>query len=350
MKDDQAGNAGRFSSLVERAARKIVAERGRQPPASTMPSVSTTSDRDSSAMPAPDFGITDAPTQFSESISHAPAAENAPWPGGAAKSDQGAQRRKSRMVSINIADLESRNLLTPGAKRSKMVEEFRLIKRRILRRRLDGDAPSNTIVVTSALPEEGKTTIAINLAMSIAAEEDLRVLLIDADFIRPQALRKLGISADKGLIDVIQDPRIDISDVMLATNIDKLSLIPSGQSHHRCTELLASGRMRDIIAEMASRYEDRILIFDSPPVLATTESVTLASHMGQILFVVEAERTRRQLVTSALELIGNHERVSMVLNCTRPRLGNTEFGSYYGAYYYANGAETEQRAVSADAG
>src|SRR3546814_20075421 len=102
--------------------------------------------------------------------------------------------------------------------------------------------PSNHLLVTSSLPAEGKTATAVNLAMSIAAEEDLRVLLIDADFIKPDALRQLGVSADKGLIDVLQDSSMDISEVMLRTNIEKLSLIPSGQLPERCTELLASAR------------------------------------------------------------------------------------------------------------
>src|SRR5262245_19183170 len=133
------------------------------------------------------------------------------------------RERESKLVKIDLARLASRNLLTPQSKRSRTVEEFRLIKRRVLSRRwTEGNTSGNTIMVTSALPAEGKTTTAINLAMSIAAEEDLRVLLIDADFIKPDALRQLGVSADKGLIDVIQDPRVDISHVMLRTDIDKL--------------------------------------------------------------------------------------------------------------------------------
>ena len=194
-------------------------------------------------------------------------------------------------------------------------------------------------MVTSALPEEGKTTISINLAMSIAAEEDVRVLLVDADFVKPDALRRLGVSAEKGLIDVIHDPSVDIADVLLRTDIEKLSLIPSGKLHHRCTELLASARMNDIIAELASRYEDRILIFDSPPILATSEAVALAAHMGQIVFVVQADRTRRQLVESALDLIGDRENVGLVLNRATPGIGSVEFGYYYGSYYHRNGAE-----------
>jgi receptor protein-tyrosine kinase len=249
-----------------------------------------------------------------------------------------SRKRISRLVKLDIADLMSRNILTPETKRNRTVEEFRLIKRMVLSRRWDqGDAPGNTIVVTRALPSEGKTTTAINLAMSIAAEEDLRVVLVDADFIKPDALRQLGVASNKGLIDVIQDPSMDIADVMLRTNIDKLSLIPAGQRHDRCTELLASSRMDDIIAELASRYEDRILIFDSPPILATTESVTLASHMGQVVFVVQAGRTKRDTVDSALELLGARPHLGLVLNRTQERLGKTDFGSYYGSYYYGYG-------------
>lgn len=322
MNNKPDGRADR-ASLVERAAKKIVTESSPAHPhngavQATNSAPSTTFGSTESMSTQPQLVEREALPQTSN-VQSAPESET--------------PARRSKSVSIDTARLVSRNLLGPQSKRNRMVEEFRLIKRRLLGRRwAAGERPGNTVIVTSALPEEGKTTIAVNLAMSIAAEEDLRVLLVDADFIKPNALRQLGVTADKGLIDVIQNPRLDISDVMLTTNIDKLSLIPSGQLHDRCTELLASARMRDIIAELASRYDDRILIFDSPPVLATTESVTLASHMGQIVFVVQAERTRRQIVASALELIGHRERVSIVLNRATPRLGSTEFGSYYGAY------------------
>ena len=249
-------------------------------------------------------------------------------------------RRESRLVKLDYAKLASRNVLTPQSKRTRLVEEFRLIKRRVLSRRWAQDGSfGNTIMVTSALPEEGKTTISVNLAMSIAAEEDVRVLLVDADFIKPDALRQLGVSSEKGLIDVLQDPHMDVSDIMLRTDTDKLTLIPSGKLHDRCTELLASARMSEIISELATRYEDRILIFDSPPVLATTESVALASHMGQIVFVVQAERTRRQLVDSALELIGGRDNVGLVLNRATPKIGGATFGYYYNSNYGKNGED-----------
>lgn len=319
---------GRSPSLVERAASRIVADGPRQSPVHS-----------SQALAHPSLPLQDEP----QSTRRSPTAQDFPREQGTGASGSTARgddqvvgkRQRSSQVKIDAAGLAARNILTPNGKRSRLVEEFRLIKRKLVSRRWSpGDRTGNTIIVTSALPQEGKTTVAVNLAMSIAAEEDLRVLLIDADFIRPNALRQLGVSAEKGLIDVIEDPRLDIGDVMLATNIKGLSLIPSGRLHDRCTELLASARMSELINEMATRYEDRILIFDSPPVLATTESVTLASHMSRIVFVIQAERTRRELVTSALELLGDSQPMGIVLNRAKPGIGNSEFGSYYGSYYY----------------
>lgn len=344
--DDSSGNkSGRSGTLVERAAKKLVADGTRPLSGSAKPEVGAPS---SLANVAQEFGERDLPRRAVEAAFHGSTLGKEPPLDDSTQAAHGVQRRRSEMVTIDVANLASRNILTPQSKRNRAVEEYRLIKRRVLSRwRTMGETLSNTIMVTSALPEEGKTTIAINLAMSIAAEEDLRVLLVDADFIKPDALRRLGIKAGKGLIDVIQDPRMDISDVMLGTNIEKLSLIPSGQLHDRCTELLASARMSEIISELATRYEDRILIFDSPPVLATTESVTLASHMGQIVFVVQAERTGRHLVDSALDLIGGQKPLGLVLNRATARLGNSEFGSYYGSYYYGAEKRNEESKVDA---
>lgn len=325
--------SGRPSSLVERAANRIAAENPR--PAADPASATTPPPAPERIVPGntPPHAAFEA-TQPQILGGLAGEARMAPAT-GVAETQAGLNRRRSPAVKIDVAALATRNIFTPSSKRSRIVEDFRLIKRKVVGRRWSqGDGTGNTIIVTSALPQEGKTTVAINLAMSIAAEEDLRVLLVDADFIRPNALRQLGVSAEKGLIDVLQDPRLDIGDVMLATDIDRLSLIPSGRLHDRCTELLASQRMSDLIHEMSTRYEDRIIVFDSPPVLATTEAVTLASHMSRIVFVVQAERTRREKVASALELLGGSQPTGIVLNRVKPGLGNSEFGSYYGSYYY----------------
>lgn len=347
MIDDNSGNAGgakghRTNSLVERAAKKIVADKAPSPTESEAAKALPSPLEETPASSILELATAGQGDGSFERATRRAIPDQQDWPDGAAGTSSREQKRTSKTVDIDVGSLASRNLLTPQSKRNRTVEEMRLIKRMVLsRRRADRGMLNNTIIVTSALPEEGKTTIAINLAMSIAAEEDLRVLLVDADFVKPRALRQLGISEEKGLIDVIQDPKLNISDVMLRTNIDKLSLIPSGRVHDRCTELLASARMRDIVAELSSRYDDRILIFDSPPLLATTEAVMLTSHMGQVVFVVQAGRTRRQLVDSALELIEDRDRVGLVLNRATPRLGGTDFGSYYGYGYYHSKGEAE---------
>ena len=332
MTEDNSDNPGekggvRPTSLVERAAGKIVFDRvGPQP-------------QEGSAGIGARPEVLDVPQQGIEETLERAVSTGTRENGSADHAALYRQKRPSKSVKIDSSKFEAQNILRPQSKRNRAVEEFRLIKRRVLgRRQAHGDILGNTVMVTSALPQEGKTTTSINLAMSIAAEEDVRVLLVDADFVKPDALRRLGVVAEKGLIDVIEDPGIDIGDVLLRTNIEKLSLIPAGRLHDRCTELLASARMTEIITELASRYEDRVLIFDSPPILATSEAVALAAHMGQIVFVVQADRTRRQLVESALDLIGEREKVGLVLNRATPSIGSVEFGYYYGSYRNQNDA------------
>lgn len=350
---DDAGKPrpGARASLVERAAEKMAVARDSRPKDVSAPATADApsqrllvAKQDSGAQVEADghppraAAVSDP---LEEAVQSAALDDDFATPQGAAKPVPGRRRRQARVAKIDIAGLAARGIMTPETKRNRTVEEFRLIKRMVLSQRWEiRDAPGNTIVVTSALPAEGKTTMAINLAMSIAAEEDLRVLLVDADFIKPDALRQLGVTATKGLIDVLHDPRMDIADVMLRTDIDKLSLIPSGKLHDRCTELLASARMDDLIKELAERYEDRILIFDSPPILATTESVALVSHMGQVVFVVQAGRTKRESVDSALELLGERPNLGLILNRTTGGFGKTDFGSYYGSYYYGYGEKT----------
>ena len=358
MADETPGKAktsphGARTSLVERAVERLTGTRSPDGPQPTLAAAELLSER---AAPTPSLAVEDGvadeaiapetgipPEQtIAQSLQPPPASVGAGAPGEAPDSGPRHRHRRTRIAQINRASLVTNGLVTPDAKRNRTVEEFRLIKRVVLSRRWDVQGqPGNTIVVTSALPAEGKTTTAINLAMSIAAEEDVRVVLVDADFIKPDALRQLGVTASKGLIDVLQDSSMDIGDVLLRTDIDRLSLLPSGQLHERCTELLASARMDSVIKELSSRYEDRILIFDSPPILATTESVALTSHMGQVVFVVQAGRTKRESVDSALELIGERPHVGLILNRTTGRFGTTEFGAYYGSYYYGYGANRE---------
>jgi receptor protein-tyrosine kinase len=243
-------------------------------------------------------------------------------------------RSTSRQVMIDFDRLRVEGILTPDRGRSLTTEQFRIIKNSVLRNRWQENTNlHNLIMVTSAVPGEGKTFTAINLAMSIASERDLTVLLIDGDLSRPSIVKRLGIKADKGLLDLLEDPTLDVGDVILRTNVESLSVIPAGKPNQMSTELLASTRMKRLVEEISKRYPDRIIVFDAPPVLATTESSILARHADQIVFVVEAEGTRRSAVKSALDLISSCPNIGLVLNKARPQFGATQFGSYYGGYY-----------------
>lgn len=244
-----------------------------------------------------------------------------------------APPRQSRYAEIDLDRLETLGLLTPTGSRSRTKEEFRVIKRGILQNAFQpgahGGLPGNLIMVTSAKPNEGKTFTAINLAISIALERDYTVLLIDGDLAHPNVMETLGLKSDKGIVEVLEGNSIDLSDVLIRTNIDKLSVLPAGSTHNLGTELLASHRMSRLVAEIAQRYRDRIVIFDAPPVLSTSEPSALALHVGQIVMVVEADKTPKSAVKEALDMLKTGAKVGVILNRCSTRLGHAQFGTYY---------------------
>ncbi len=222
-------------------------------------------------------------------------------------------------------------------------DQFRVIKRPLIRNAVGKGASQlangNLIMITSAVAGEGKSFTAVNLAMSIATELDHTVMLVDADVARPSISRMLGLVEDAepttcgpGLLDVL-DGRVEMSDVLLRTNVDKLTLLPSGTQHARATELLASDAMTKLLGEMARRYSDRIIIFDSPPLLLTTEARVLATHMGQIVVVVHAEKTLQSDVQTALATIESCPVRLLLLN----RAQSSAEGGYGYGYSYGYG-------------
>ncbi|MCC6070628.1 XrtA-associated tyrosine autokinase [Massilia sp. GCM10020059] len=245
-----------------------------------------------------------------------------------------APRPGARVVELDLARMQSMGLVTAAGGRTALVEDFRIIKRPLLKRAFAEPAqngrPGNLIMITSSLPGEGKTFCAINLAMSIAMELDHTVLLIDADVARPSVLSTLGLPAHRGLMDVLLDDKLDVADVMLRTNVDTLSIISAGSSNPRATELLASQAMNALVEEIAHRYPDRIVIFDSPPLLLTSEAHVLAAHMGQIVVVVEAEATTQHAVKEALSQLEGLDNVNLIYNKTHEFPGTETYNYNYG--------------------
>jgi exopolysaccharide/PEP-CTERM locus tyrosine autokinase len=240
----------------------------------------------------------------------------------------------SPRVEIDLAALARTGIVTPDAPRSLIADQFRVIKRPLISNALGKGAAAvesgNLIMVTSALPGEGKTFAAINLAMSIATELDCTVMLVDADVARPSVMNVLGLPASPGLLDLVANDSTDIAPYLLKTNVEKLSILPSGMRHERATELLASDAMARLLDDMARRYSDRIIVFDSPPLLLTTESRVLAIHMGQVVVVVRAEETLQSDVTQALGLIDSCPVRLMLLN-QASSVSTEGYGYGYGA-------------------
>jgi len=243
------------------------------------------------------------------------------------------QNRTHKEGTINLEKLRQAGMITPDGEKSPIAEAFRLIKRPLLANTLhNGSAQTgnhNLIMVTSALAEEGKTFCATNLAMSIAMEMDHTVLLVDADVARPSVLEYLGLEPSPGLLDVLLEDKLDLADVLIRTNVEKLAVLPAGRKHKRATELLGSHAMSDLLKEIAQRYPDRIVIFDAPPLLLTSEAQALASQMGQIVVVVEAETTPQKAVMEALRQIESCDTINFIYNKARPFPG----GDFYGYYY-----------------
>ncbi len=266
-----------------------------------------------------------------------------PLVGVAANADTVPAERETQRLTLPMERLKAGGMITPDAPRSRIAEEYRTIKRPLLQNirssRPGGGEPANVIMVTSCLEGEGKTFSAINLAMSLSMERNRRVLLIDCDVAKGAASKLLGIGRDEtGLTNVLLDSTIDINDCTWHTDIDNLACVPAGSASEMATELLGSDRMRELIHELSRSDPDRIILFDTPPVLQTNEALVLTRQVGQIAFVVAAERTTHGMVSDALNRIEGTALIGLVLNRTRKKFGAGSYGYGYG---YGHGSANE---------
>ena len=253
-------------------------------------------------------------------------------PSQVSKKPLGATTAPIRRVEVDLARLSSSGYITPHSPRSRLAEEFRVIKRPLVNN-INGKSAApvlhgNRIMVTSSLPGEGKTFVSLNLAMSLAMELDTEVLLVDADASRPALLERLGLEPSKGLLDLLAEPGLHVNSVMLQTNVPNLSVLPAGRPLAHATELLASASMGRLVEQLAMNDPRRIVLFDTPPLLVTSEARVLAAHMGQVILVIAANDTPQATVAEALATIENCPVVFNVLN----RVSQTDRSQYYGSY------------------
>ncbi len=253
-----------------------------------------------------------------------------------AMAEKPAVNEAPQTVQFDAATLREAGLLSPSYEGFKLAREYRQVKRpliaRALGRGMTRTPKGHLIMVASAVSGEGKSFTAVNLALSLSLEKDLRVLLVDADLIKPHISRVLGLAEIPGLVVVLSDPHLDVEHVIRPTNIAKLSLLPAGRPCTDANELLSSQRMEQVIAALGERDGQRIVVFDSPPLLQSNESQALAHVVGQIVIVVQAGVTPQPLLLDALEGLKDHGGLSLVLNQSIQAAASNY-------YYYGYGSE-----------
>ncbi len=241
-------------------------------------------------------------------------------------------------ISVSLDDLASIGLSPGASHREQISDQFRRIKRPLLQTAFEtrftvGDNP-NVIMMASALPGAGKSFCALNLAQSISMERDTGAVLVDADVLKPNISRALGLQDKTGLIDYLLDPEMELADILVQTDLQDIVVIPAGHPHPESTELLASRRMRELVTELAQLYGGRVVVFDTPPLLITNEAQVLARNMGQIVFVIEARVSSQESALRALALLDRDKPINAILN--KSKSANT-FGYHsddYGYYPY----------------
>jgi|SRR5690606_19004586 len=300
-------------SLVERALKKL--QETKQTPGASSPGVA-------------------APVLARESAVSLPNRSVAPQRSVTADGQERVVEPPSRIIRIDREALRKKELLPPRNLERLIASQYQQIKRPLISAALGktGSPLVNgcAIMLSSALPEEGKTFTSINLALSMAMEKDIEVLLADADVAKPHVSRLLGMHNERGLLDLLTDSNLAPESVILRTDVPGLTVMSAGTQTPMATELLASERMEQVVAQLAPAHGRRIVLFDSPPLLLSTESRALVASMGQVVLVVRAEATLQRAVLDAIDAIGDGKPISLILNqsSTPPSGGYYGYGSY----------------------
>lgn len=251
-----------------------------------------------------------------------------------------ASTRPVRKVVLDVAALRARGYLPEEEAARCIADHYRRIKRSLLDKVVPVVAsarPPRVIMVTSALPGDGKTFTSINLALSMGRERDLSVLLVDCDVVKRHVSDIFGLQGDRGLVDALIDESIDPESLVVATDHKGLSIMPAGSPNDGASEYLSSNRMRHIVAALCAHSPRRIVLLDSPPLLITDEGRALTKIAGQIALVVRAGLTPRQAVLASIKLLEPDAVGGFILNDVDMRRSDSYY-SGYGAYGKAGDA------------
>lgn len=252
-----------------------------------------------------------------------------------------AENLPAEIMKIDVDSLVDAGLYPRAEHRERVAQEFRRIKRPVINLAFGNGHPesenANLVMMASAMPKSGKTWCSINLAASIARERDIGAVLVDADILKPNISRALGLEERLGLIDHLLDPAISIDRIIVPTDFHDVVVIPAGQQHDEATELLASRRMQEFVATLSERFRSRLIVVDTPPLLLTNEARELAEHMGQIVMVIEAGVSTQESVSQALDSLNRTRPINAILNKARG-----EFSGYYGSAGYGYSSAPRQ--------
>jgi Mrp family chromosome partitioning ATPase len=284
----------------------------------------------------------EAAREQAASLAADPAPRTRPEPGAPEQADPGLRRKASLLpvvtetkVEVDRKSLAERGFIVPDSPAGPLAEEFRIVKRQLLLGMGAGSPVSadkrRTVLVCSAQPDEGKTFCAVNLALSLAGERDMEVLLVDADFPKPEVLSILGLEAQgAGFVDALADPSLDPERLVIRTDIGGLSVMPAGRYENDVPELLGSDRTAKVLTRLTEGRPRRIVIFDSPPALMASAAAALAAHVGQLVMVVRADQTNEADLKEAAGLLSGCPQISLLLNGAGFAATGRRFGSYYG--------------------
>lgn len=313
-------------SLIERAV-KAFDLRGMAPP--PVP--------DSLAPPAPKPAQRNRPAPLAATPNPLPAAAAPPVPASAAPPavEEAPLLFDAPPHAVDRDRLRDQGMIVPEGSVTALLEEFRIVKRQLLLqaadlRRAGAGAKAQRVLICSPHPGEGKTYCAINLALSIAAERESEVLLVDADFAKPSVLSTLGLHGGLGLMDALIDPSVDVADFVLGTDIPGLWVLPAGNATTADSEYLRSSRTPAVLDRLTQGAPHRVVIFDSPPALAASPAAELAKHVGQTVVVVRADQTGRGALDDTISLLSGCAQIELLLNAVSFSPSGRKFGSYYG--------------------
>ena len=248
-------------------------------------------------------------------------------------------RPAHKRIAVDFGRLRTFGYLPEQGQERRFADYCHRIKRPLIDRALGSNSPADSrlILLSSALPGDGKTLVTLNLALSMARERDISVLLVDGDLPKARISHVLGLRDKMGLLDALKDDTLDVESLVLDTDVTNLEVLPAGQFSEGAAELLASARMRDIATRLISRHPKRLVLFDSAPLLVSSEARALAPIPGQVILVARARHTPRRSIADAIAQIDKKKLQGLVLNDAR------ELGLEHGYYDYSGEVEAPSK-------